>query len=393
MAFGYAVYAADRYVLASVLGPLQSSLALTSSEVALLGAAQYIGVTCFVFIAGHLSDRYGRWWIILVGVAVFSAFTWLIGLSSDFLEAFIFRLVSGFGEGIFWPVAMASVAGYFRNRKGLALGIFYDGFDIGGVAGLSIGGITYYLTDSWRPAFFVAPTLGIVAMVGVMLTKNKFANGNKTTVGNSSNIRLGRDALQLLKRRNVSLLMIFALLSTWAAVWQAVFLPYYFFKVMHYTVLSSAFLADIVLVFGALGKVVLGGTSDYIKRNKLLPIVTLIVLVSYAVFFESHNFLINLYSAISMGFFSAAIFPIMQSLAADSCDGETGTALGLTTTTQSIATVFSTLIAGSLFVIGIGKSLALDAMLPAVLALVVALFLKEPRVILGKESEDFTKSV
>ncbi|MCL4519378.1 MAG: MFS transporter, partial [Thaumarchaeota archaeon] len=176
MTFGYAVYAADRYVLASVLGPLQTSLAITSSQVALLGAAQYIGVTCFVFVAGHLSDKYGGWSIIFTGVVVFTAFTWLIGLSSNFLEAFIFRLVSGFGEGIFWPVAMASVAGYFKNRKGLALGIFYDGFDIGGVAGLSIGGIAYYLTDSWRPAFIVAPALGVVALIGVTLTRSKFEN-------------------------------------------------------------------------------------------------------------------------------------------------------------------------------------------------------------------------
>lgn len=379
MTFGYAVYASDRYVLASVLEPLQTSLGLSSFQVGLLGAAQYVGVTCFVFLAGHLSDRYGRGSIVLIGVIIFSVFTGLIGLSTNFLEAFIFRLISGFGEGIFWPVAMASVAAHFETRKGLALGIFYVGFDMGGVVGLSIGGITYLLSDSWRPAFFVAPTLGIVAIVGIILTKNKFQNRANDNGQFDSNIKLGWDALDLLKRRNVSLLMIFALLATWAAVWQAVFLPYYFFKVMHYTVLSSALLASVVLAFGALGKVVLGGASDYVNRNKLLPIITFTLLVFYAVFFESHNFIVNLYGAMGIGFLSAAIFPIMQSLAADSCDGKTGTALGLTTTTQSIATVFSTLIAGSLFTIGIGRSLALDAMVPAGLAVAVAIFLKEPR--------------
>jgi len=124
MTAGYAVYAVDRLVLSAVLAPMSTSLALTNSQIGLLGAAQYIGVTCIVFAAGYLSDRFGRWPVLVSGLAVFTTFTWMIGLSSSFSEAFLFRLVSGFGEGAFWPVAMASVASYFKGRKGLALGIF-----------------------------------------------------------------------------------------------------------------------------------------------------------------------------------------------------------------------------------------------------------------------------
>src|SRR5579862_7649918 len=98
LTMGYAVYAADRTVLSSVLVPLSSSLSLTNSEIGLLSAAQYIGVTCVVFLAGSISDRYGRWQVILAGLVIFSAFTWLIGLSTNFVEAFTFRFVSGLGE-------------------------------------------------------------------------------------------------------------------------------------------------------------------------------------------------------------------------------------------------------------------------------------------------------
>ena len=55
---------------------------------------------------------------------VFTAFTWLVAFSANFAEAFAFRLVSGVGEGMFWPVAMAFVADYFRAQKGMALGVF-----------------------------------------------------------------------------------------------------------------------------------------------------------------------------------------------------------------------------------------------------------------------------
>jgi len=375
MTMGYAVYAVDRTVLSAVLAPMSSSLALTNSQIGLLSAAQYIGVTCIVFAAGHLSDRYGRWPVIISGLTVFTAFTWLIGFSSNFPEAFMFRFISGLGEGAFWPVAMASVANRFKGRKGLALGIFYVGFDAGSTAGLAIGGVAFSLTSSWRPAFFFAPLIGLVVIAGALVARKRLAGAGQGSIG----IRLGRDTLQLLRRRNVVLIMAFALLATWASVWQVVFLPYYFFKVMHFTVLSSALLSLLVLIAGAFGKVILGGLSDSVRRNRQLVVVTLATFLSYALFFSSSSFTLYMAAALSMGFFSSSIFPVVQSLMSDSSGGATGSALGLSTSAQSVATIFSTYISASLFSLGVGRVVALDAMIPISLAFLVALFLREPR--------------
>jgi len=375
MTVGYAVYAADRTVLASVLALMASDLKLTNYGIGLLGSAQYIGVLCFVFLAGHLSDRYGRKSVLIVGLVVFTLFTWLIGLASSFFEAFVFRLISGFGEGIFWPVAMAAVASYFKERKGLALGIFYVGFDAGSVAGLSLGGLAYALSENWRTAFFAAPSLGLFVIAGVAGLKNKFASSGN----DAARIRLGRDALKLLRQRSVILIMAFALLATWASVWQVVFLPYYFFEVMHFGILSSALFAAVVFISGGIGKLVLGGASDLWRRNRLLASISLVVILSYALFFATSNLTLDLLLAIIMGFFSSAIFPVMQALMVDTCKGRTGTALGLTTTSQSVATVISPIITASLFVMGIGRAVALNAMIPAALTLLVALLIKDPR--------------
>ncbi len=374
MTMGYAVYAVDRTVLSSVLAPMSASLSLSSSEIGLLSAAQYIGVTCVVFLAGHISDRYGRWPVILSGLVVFSAFTWLIGLSQTFLEAFAFRFVSGLGEGAFWPVAMASVVNYFRGKKGLALGIFYVGFDAGSIAGLSIGGIVYSLSGSWRPAFFLAPLIGIFVIAGVLLVRRKLANSGAVR------LRLGTDAFQLLRRPDMIAIMVFALLATWASVWQVAFLPYYFFKVMHFTILSSALLSSIVTISGGFGKIVLGGFSDSVKRNRLLLIISSATFLAYALFFfSSSNFPVDLAGALLMGFFSASIFPVMQALVADTSGEKTGSALGLSTSFQSVATIFSPIITAFLFTMGVGRAATLDAMLPIGLAILVALFLKDPR--------------
>ncbi|MGA2199938.1 MAG: MFS transporter [Nitrososphaerales archaeon] len=376
LTMGYAVYAADRTVLSSVLAPMSSSLGLTNTQKGWLSAAQYIGVTCVVFVAGYLSDRFGRWPIIITGLSIFTAFTLLMGFSSSFAEAFTFRLFSGFGEGAFWPVAMASVANYFKGRKGLGLGIFYVGFDAGSVAGLSIGGFAYSLFSSWRPAFFIAPLFGLAVIAAALVGRNRLAGAGKGGAG----IRLGRDALQLLRRRNVLVIMMFAFLATWASVWQVVFLPYYFFTVMHFTVLSAALLSSLVTVAGAFGKITLGGLSDSVRRNRLLVVVTFATLLSYALFFSSSSFPLYMAGALSMGFFSSSIFPVMQALMTDSAGGPTGSALGLSTSSQSVATIFSPIIAASLFSLGVGRAVALDAMIPIALAFVVAFFLVEPRV-------------
>jgi MFS transporter, ACS family, aldohexuronate transporter len=372
---GYAVYAADRLVLSAVLKPMSISLGLSDLQKGLLSSAQYIGVAAVVFMAGSLSDRYGARRIILLGIVVFTGFTWIVAFSADFAQAFVFRLVSGLGEGLFWPVAMAFVANYFRARKGFALGIFYVGFDVGQASGLFIGGSTYASTGDWRTAFLVAPVLGVAVIAGLLFAGSAFASAD-TRVGR---VALGREAFALVKRRSTALIMAFALLATWASVWVVVFLPYYYATSLGASVAVADYLTAGVAVAGAAGKVILGTISDRVRRDRMLALISAGVVGLYALFFTAANIEIAALTALAMGFLSSAVFPIVQSLMADSCGSQTGTGLGLTTSAQSVATVFAPTINAYLFYLGVGRALALDAMIPALLMLVVAFFLGDPR--------------
>jgi MFS family permease len=373
---GYLVYSADRYVFNTLLHSIQKTLSpLTGLQVGLLGSSIYVGVLCTVFLAGHLSDRYGRWKIIVAGLAVFTAFTWLIGLADSFTEVFAFRFVSGLGEGLFWPVAMAAVAARFSSRKGLGLGIFYTGFDAGGVFGASVAGSVLYLVGDWRPAFFVAPALGLVAIAGVVLARRAVERQE----GDGRGLALGRDALRLVRQRGMIVILLFALLATWATVWQTVFLAYYYGTVLKLPDFYSALAVIPVPASGAVGKVLLGGLSDRWRRDRLLLVASLGMVGSYALFFGSSSFVVDVAASLSMGFSSSAIFPVMQSLAADRSGGRVGTAMGLTTTFQSAATILAPTTTGAMFFLGIGNAVALEAMIPAVLTVAVAALLREPR--------------
>jgi len=381
MFLGYFAFTADRTVLSAMLQPLSASLGISKTvsfgiaETAWLAAAQFMGVLAFVLVSGYLSDRYGHRRVIMVGVAVFTACTWLIGTAGNFQEAFVYRLLSGFGEGIFWPAAMSAVANYFGRNKGLALGIFYAGFDLGGASGNAIGSITFSLTSDWRTAFFVAPLLGIPVLAGVFASKKTFSEATTKT----GTLSIGKDALALLRRRRVSAIMAFAFLATWASVWQVAYLPYYYRTVFETSVAQSGLTAAAVLIAGMIGKTVFGRLSDSMRRDRLIIGLSVVVVGLYGIFFAASDLGLAIVTAVAAGFFSSAIFPVMQALASDSSEGRTGTVLGLTTTFQSVAAVIGVLLPGALLPLGVRWAFALGAIIPAAAMTAASVLLRESR--------------
>jgi MFS transporter, ACS family, hexuronate transporter len=383
MFFGYLAFAADRTVLSAMLKPLSASLGLNGvyllgvTETGWLVAAQFIGVLSLVLVSGLLSDRYGQRSVVLAGVLVFTSTTWLIGLSSTFAEAFVMRLLSGVGEGLFWPAAMSAVAGYFGGSKGAALGIFYAGFDLGGAAGNSIGSAAFAFTGDWRTAFFVAPVLGVPVIAGVIASKKGFGRTRNRAAPDPGEMG------ELLRDKRVVALLAFAFLATWASIWQVAYLPYYYSEVLGASVPAAGLIAAAVLVSGMAGKLVFGKASDSTRRSVLLVAVSVMAASMYAVFFYSPDFAVGIAAVMATGFFSGSIFPMMQALASDLAQGKVGTVLGMTTTFQSGAAVVGTLLPGALFSLGAGSSLALDAMVPAILMAGAAFFLRDPRGVLS----------
>ncbi len=381
MFLGYFAFTADRTVLSAMLSPLSASLGISKTlsfgiaQTAWLAAAQFIGVLAFVLVSGYFSDRYGHRRVILVGLGVFTAFTWLIGTAANFQEAFVYRLVSGFGEGLFWPAAMSAVANYFGRNKGLALGIFYAGFDLGGATGNTIGSVTFTLTSDWRTAFYVAPLLGIPVIAGVFASRKAFTEAATKT----GTLSIGRDALGLLRGRRAFAIMAFAFLATWASVWQVAYLPFYYRSVFGTSVAQSGLTTAVVLLAGMAGKAVFGRVSDSRRRDRLLVALSVVVVGLYGVFFGTSDLNVAIVVAVAAGFFSSAIFPVMQALASDSSGGRTGTVLGLTTTFQSTAAVIGVLLPGALLQFGVRWAFALGAVVPAVGMTLASLLLRESR--------------
>lgn len=160
----------DRNIIFALFEPIKDELDLTDTQLGWLGSAYVIVYALAAVPLGVLADLKSRRVVISVGVTVWSAFTALGGLSRNFWHLFLCRSMVGVGEASYSPAAQSLLADYFPGRgRALALGVFWGGLAIGGVAGIWLGGELAHLYG-WRAAFLAVGVPGfILAMLAGQL--------------------------------------------------------------------------------------------------------------------------------------------------------------------------------------------------------------------------------
>lgn len=141
--------------------------------------------TVMVPIWGKLGDLYGRRNILIIGVLVFIAGSWLCGVAGEFgdlpvlgsgmMQLIIFRAIQGVGGGALFTTAFAVIADLFPPReRGSFAGLFGAVFGVASVIGPIVGG---YFTDNgsvtlgglhiagWRWVFYINLPLSLLALL------------------------------------------------------------------------------------------------------------------------------------------------------------------------------------------------------------------------------------
>lgn len=162
----------DRNVFAAVLQSIKLDLALSDTELGLLG-----GVAFGVFYAtvglpvAWLADRYERRSLIAVAVGLWSAMTAACGLAGGFTSLFLARVGVGVGEAGGSPPSQSLVSDYFGpERRARAFGILYLQIPLAFVVGYLSGGWLDELVG-WRMTFLIVglPGLALAAVVRISL--------------------------------------------------------------------------------------------------------------------------------------------------------------------------------------------------------------------------------
>ena len=132
--------------------------------------AYLLASTVMVPIWGKLGDLYGRKPILLTGIGLFLAGSWLAGLSGEFgdlpligggmTQLITFRAIQGMGGGALFTTAFAILADLFAPRERAKFsGLFGSVFGISSIFGPVVGGfftdhgtvtIAGHLIAGWR---------------------------------------------------------------------------------------------------------------------------------------------------------------------------------------------------------------------------------------------------
>ena len=163
----------DRWVVAAVVESIKKSeLALSDTQLGLVGTGFIIVYTLTSPMFGAMGDRKRRPPLIALGVALWSIATSLAGFAQGFLSLFLARSSVGVGEAAYGTIAPALLADSFPlERRGRVLSIFFAAIPIGSAAGYVLGG----LVDQhfgWRAAFWLAGAPGLVLSLLVLKVKD-----------------------------------------------------------------------------------------------------------------------------------------------------------------------------------------------------------------------------
>jgi EmrB/QacA subfamily drug resistance transporter len=164
--------------------------------------AYLLSSTVMVPVWGKLGDLYGRKPVLLAGIGLFLAGSWLSGLAGEFgtlpllgggmVQLVVFRAVQGLGGGALFTTAFAIIADLFPPReRGKFAGLFGGVFGLASAVGPLLGG---YFTDhgtvsiaghtvaGWRWVFYLNLPLGLVALFMVIAKMPKLSHASKGSI-------------------------------------------------------------------------------------------------------------------------------------------------------------------------------------------------------------------
>ena len=130
---------------------IKSDFRLTDVQLGLLlGLAPIIFYTFVGIPLAYLVDIFPRKYVLAGGIAVIGSITALGGLSQNFVQLFLSRMLVGAGASAHAPGSYSMLADYFPPKKlPRAIGYLQLGFISGNAGGVYLGGVLLTLVAAW----------------------------------------------------------------------------------------------------------------------------------------------------------------------------------------------------------------------------------------------------
>jgi len=165
----YLVNFMDRQIFAVLQEEIRADLNLSDSQLALLGGTAFALFYASVGIPiAVLADRTNRIRLIAAACAVWSVFTALSGLATNFITMMLARIGVASGEAGGVSPSYSVISDYFPpSKRALAIGIFSIGAPLGLTAGSALGALIAEAL-SWRWAFVIVGAPGVLLALALI---------------------------------------------------------------------------------------------------------------------------------------------------------------------------------------------------------------------------------
>jgi len=156
---GWSLDALDVQIFSFVIPTLLTLWGISVGEAGVLATVTLLVSAFGGWIAGALSDRWGRVRVLQISILWYAFFTFLCGFTQDFNQLFWCRAFQGFGFGGEWAAGAVLMGEVIRDKyRGRAVGLVQTGWSVGwGTAALlfTILSATLPEAEAWRVLFWI----------------------------------------------------------------------------------------------------------------------------------------------------------------------------------------------------------------------------------------------
>ena len=350
--FGHALthwYPSTFYLLLPIIG---RELGLSYSQIGLIMTCQYIAGAVANIPGGILVDTVGRKGLLMALSLFWVGFPYLLmGFSHGYLMLLACVALVGFGNSLWHPTAIPTLAGRFPERKGLVLSLHGMGGNVGdATAPLVVGSLLAILT--WRQVVMINVVPGMVMSLLILVFLGTLRIGaKKPKPADDARGQSLRDYFRgvpaLFRNRGLIVLTASSAFRSMTQNALLTFLPVYLAYEMHY---SPFFVGAGMFALQAAGFAatpIAGHLSDRMGRRSVMMTsmaMTAVVLLFMAFAGKSPAFIV--FIAV-LGFFLYAIRPVMQAWLLETTPKNMGgTSIGILFGAQALGSSVAPLLGG-----------------------------------------------
>ncbi len=342
-------YPATFYLILPIIG---RELGLSYSQIGLIMTCQYIAGAVANIPGGVLVDTVGRKGVLMATSLFWVGFPYLLmGFTHSYLMLLSCVALVGFGNSLWHPTAIPTLARRFPERKGLVLSLHGMGGNVGdAIAPIVVGALLAVL--SWREVVIlnVVPGIVIALLIFVFLGTMQLGGKKREASGDTGRQSLReyfRGVPALFRNRGLILLSTSSAFRSMTQNALLTFLPVYLAYEMGYSSFWVGACMFALQTAGFAAAPIAGHLSDRMGRKSVMMTsmaMTAVVLVFMALAGKSLAFV---FFVAVLGFFLYAIRPVLQAWLLETTPRNMGgTSIGVLFGAQALGSSIGPLLGG-----------------------------------------------